>query len=241
MKKQLNLIATNYLKNLLPTRRKKRQEILLTSFLDLTKQILESTSYTTKQKEIHLFYILNLLVNDIQTSTVEKVLIDSSFNLYHLEQGLPNTNFCPHCMAKTFKLIKKEHVIPVNLKTYPIISPPWNKKRLLSNFQTIGTDVNNPFVHDTNNHFSVNYLYPLGIFFNENGRHSVSTGIIKKEGTIYTTQKIDLSNAYKHYHFNGTFFIHKKCNYPISESFHYKMGIIYEIGRLLLANHITFY
>ena len=44
---------------------------------------------------------------------------------------------------------------------------------------------------------------------------------------------IDLSDRFKHFEFDGTFYIHKACNTPVIKPIDYRLGVIFEIGRIL--------
>lgn len=117
------------------------------------------------------------------------------------------------------------------LQYTPSFSPVWRKDRLTKAFDTIGLEKNNPFIYDNCNHDSI-YFLPINFLLFDNGLHSGSVGIIKKEGLVSPTEVYDISPLYDHISFDGTYFIHRKCGTPIFIPYYKESGYLFEAGRI---------
>ena len=88
--------------------------------------------------------------------------------------------------------IEDNEKMSISLRDNLVIPVAWNMGRFVDNITEIGTDCGNPFEFQESNHWSTLFL-PIGITVVHNGNHSILSGIIKREGIIYPTEKVDLA------------------------------------------------
>lgn len=129
--------------------------------------------------------------------------------------------------------------VEISLKDDLVIPIAWNTSRFVDNLTRIGSDCENPFIFKSLNHMSMLFL-PVGVTLVHNGNHSILSGIIKREGVIFPTEVIDLSTLYESFMFDGTYYRDMKSKKIIRKVAFFELGVIYEIGRLLIKNNINF-
>lgn len=235
MEKKLFPLTTSYkIARKFPSKEAKHHQNVLRSYTNQTIDILNEKGVSIKQQKSAIVCLIKGLTLGIQSDINNKCITSEDQNInYYMFESFPMSSHCTNCYRQFETIPQTSLNIPVVLKTAPIISPIWNKGRMSRAFMFIGADVDAPFKHQENNHFALEYIKPLGFFWNGNGLHSTNTGIIKGEGTLYTSYMIDLSDRFKHFEFDGTFYIHKTCNTPVIKPIDYRFGIIFEIGRIL--------
>ena len=135
--------------------------------------------------------------------------------------------------------IEDNEKMSISLKDNLVIPVAWNMGRFVDNITEIGTDCGNPFEFQESNHWSTLFL-PIGITVVHNGNHSILSGIIKQEGIIYPTEKVDLAPLYEKIIFDGMYYRDIENGQAIQEIKNFELGAIYEIGRLLIKSGITF-
>lgn len=235
-------IYQNRLLRKFPSKKMKLDKLTLNSYLNEVEKILNDKTIDIYQKKSAIICLVKTLTMGIQAD-INLKLIRSGHEISQLSESgyLPPKRICRQCFRKTQTYNELGFTIPIHLNSVPIISSVWENKRLIKSFKTIGSDVNEPFEFDPNNHYYLVYMNPLGLFLNLNGLHSTNTGILKGEGQLLTSYKIDVTEAFNHYHFDGTFFIHTHCQNPVSKPVDYRFGIIYEIGRKLCEHDIELF
>ncbi|WP_158407250.1 DUF6710 family protein [Dehalobacter restrictus] len=135
--------------------------------------------------------------------------------------------------------IENNGEMSISLKDNLVIPVAWNIDRFESAITRIGADCEDPFEFDKLNHRSILFL-PIGITIVYNGNHSILSGIIKREGIIHPTEVVDLAPLYEKARFDGIHYRDNESNQVIQEVRNFELGAIYEIGRLLIKNDISF-
>ncbi|SET54727.1 hypothetical protein SAMN04487772_1293 [[Clostridium] polysaccharolyticum] len=141
---------------------------------------------------------------------------------------------------KVVSISKDERTLfPISLTNNLVIPLAWNENRFTSCITNIGSDANNPFAYDLMNHFSY-LILPLNIVIMHNGNHSILTGILKREGTIFPTEVADLTDMYKEgIKFNGQYYIDRDGT-KLKKAQYSELGVLFEIGRMLNEQNISF-
>lgn len=212
------------------------------NYINFVNSILDNSSLSEHQKKSVIIKILKVLCLNIQNNRVEQLLPNlitketlSSFPLFPLYFKCPNCYFRTDYNTENIEELK----CFINLNAVPVIASLWNPDRMLNAFATIGKFANNPFKYDPSNHFSNLFIYPIGLCQITNGLHSATTGIYDTSASVQLHSSIDISSSYKEITFDGIDFIHQKCQKSIYTPKHNDIGIIYEIGRLLIDKNIA--
>lgn len=130
-------------------------------------------------------------------------------------------------------------LFPISLSKNLVIPLAWNTSRFVNCISSIGNDMNNNFAYDVINHYSL-LILPLNITIMYNGNHSILTGILKGEGTIFPTEIVDITYMYENrIKFDGCNFINEN-GLELHHAKYFELGILYEVGRLLNENNISF-
>nr|WP_147325730.1 DUF6710 family protein [Clostridium indicum] len=129
--------------------------------------------------------------------------------------------------------------ISISLKDNLVIPVAWERNRFIDNLTGIGADCGNPFKFQELNYRLILFL-PIGVTIVYNGNHSILSGIIKREGIIYPTEMVNLAPLYEKIIFDGTYYRNIENNQAIQKVKDFELGAIYEIGRLLIKNGITY-
>lgn len=129
----------------------------------------------------------------------------------------------------------------IELGKDPVLPMIWNRERLISCLEDVGT-LNNPWKQDVLNHY-YNLFLPMGLTVIHNGNHSTNSGIIKCTGSLnYSTEKnniYDISYLYKYVYYDGIFYRSSKDNRKLFKA-PFEYGCIFEIGRVIKENHISY-
>jgi hypothetical protein len=129
----------------------------------------------------------------------------------------------------------------VGLNNTPIIINPWNQGRIADNIVYVGTHLNafnaqkgSPGYQNIENIL----YYPLGILICDGGNHSQFSQKLKGDAKTRVRQFVDISKLYEVIKFDGAKFnIQEKLNQEdkeISNQSDFYLGVLFEIGRLLL-------
>lgn len=129
----------------------------------------------------------------------------------------------------------------VELGKDPILPLIWNRERLISCLDEVGT-ISNPWKKHILNH-RYHLFLPMGLTVVYNGNHSVNSGIIKKVGMLdynFESDNIfDISHLYQDVYYDGTFYrLSHKNKKLVQTPFEY--GCLFEIGRILKNNGISY-
>lgn len=119
----------------------------------------------------------------------------------------------------------------------------WNKRRLIGCMGYIGQDNGEPWEYDNHNHYLA-YYYPLDMVEVLGGNHSITTGMLKKEGVIPANFDgyYDISELYKVQYFDGLYWHRKEGvknrRFKIPNGLEF-IGIIFEISRKFHQNGLS--
>lgn len=117
---------------------------------------------------------------------------------------------------------------------------PWpgNHHQLAKALAHIGTGRrSSPWQQDLNHR--VEFWEPIGLCWVESGNHSITSGIVKGEGTLTTTTTADITPLYSHLSFDGEHFIRSHDQQPLGQPAYLELGAIFEIGRLMLHYKVS--
>jgi len=116
---------------------------------------------------------------------------------------------------------------------------PWHRKRLINAVSRIGKGREWGSWKQDSNH-GIELWLPLGIAWVHSGNHSIATGIIQCSGTVKPNRVYDISKIYDYVHCNGKDFIDAQSNEIIASVENVEFAAIFEIGRLMKNNSISF-
>lgn len=204
------------------------------SYLNFIQTIINQNDLTDIQKKAAITKIIKVLSLNIQNKMVEEVLLAPNGTVIGAFSPLPFK--CPNCLFYADCTVKEIRDLnyTFHLNTTPTIASLWSPDRMLSAFSHIGLVLKNPFKYDETNHLSNKFIYPFGVVLIQNGLHSSTTGIYDGYGSMPLQEYIDISSFYSDVTFDGVSFIHNNCGRIIHTPKCEDIGIIYEIGRLLL-------
>ncbi|MEZ7662122.1 DUF6710 family protein [Rothia dentocariosa] len=142
------------------------------------------------------------------------------------------------------------------INSIPLLVSPWHPSRVIENISDINT---NNVLHPCDNMRNT-YIYPLGFSVATNGNHSQLSAILQNAGNSSIERVLDISELYKYIYFDGESYksnisnIDRKFHIPSPEEHsrgldhEYKyseeelcIGVLYEIGRLLLEEYSFVY
>lgn len=198
-----------------------------------------------------IFSYIKIFTDYIQTKNVIHILSNSEFipigsgsiSLRDSYHHTINDIFMDLLGEGEHHLRKFKKRYTVQNGKHPIVTEIWNPDRITNNIATIGKGIkfskrdNNTFEHYDFNHRGT-YIYPLGIVHVDNGNHSINAGMLKSEGHFYIDDIIDISRKYNQYYFDGTNIV--DVNNNNKRFIFFELGVIYEIGRLLLRDNTPF-
>jgi hypothetical protein len=134
--------------------------------------------------------------------------------------------------------LKTEKVISLNSDL--VLPWSWKKPRLVSCIAKIGEGRRNgEWLQDHNNHYVTLWL-PMGIAWVNSGNHSISTGIIQGKGHIIPENDFDISNVYEYVYCDGVNYYRKEDGSIISPVMNAEFAAIFEIGRTMTENSISY-
>lgn len=145
------------------------------------------------------------------------------------------------------KSVKTETDFTVSLARDPVITNIWNSDRLVSSLNDVAT-IENPWQQDKNKH-AFRLFLPMGLTEVFNGNHSTNSGIITGTGKLqfvtsdsssgYNGEVWDLSHLYNDYYYDG-YEYRSRSNSKIHITGSFESGCIFEIGRIIHRNEISF-
>lgn len=239
---EINPKEVREIKNMLLINRKsKEMKRKLKSILDIAQFIIDKSEISS-DCAVHPIY---RYINAIGSSVLQRLLmqlftgqevdrVDALF--FDLCRYIKSENKTYACDCVT---IEDNEKIKISLKGNLVIPVAWNISRFETSITAIGTDCGNPFEFQRLNHMSMLFL-PIGVTIVHNGNHSILSGILKREGVIHPTEIVNLASQYEKIKFDGTYYRDIESDQIIQEVRNFELGAIYEIGRLLIKNDITF-
>lgn len=131
----------------------------------------------------------------------------------------------------------------VDLDADPVITTVWEKGRLINTLSDIGIP-SNEWKEQRLNHYA-NLFLPLGLCILDNGFHSTYSGIIKAKGSFAFNDDCnhhiyDITPSYDYMLFDGVYYKTKDGNRILGRGLSFEFGCIYEIGRIISENNISF-
>ncbi|MDP2747852.1 DUF6710 family protein [Pseudomonas sp.] len=121
----------------------------------------------------------------------------------------------------------------------PILALPQSDSCLTNAIANIGHSRRMGEWHADFNH-KVELLLPFGLALAGGGNHSLTAGIANAEGTVVTDTVTDLAPLYAHVRYDGVSMIrtHDGVNLwtPVDE----ELGILFEIGRLMVEHRVRY-
>lgn len=144
--------------------------------------------------------------------------------------------------GKTINDFKKEVVTTkeIELCSDLIIPWPWKRERLINTICNIGENREwGKWEQDKYNHYTELWL-PMGIIWVEGGNHSISSGMLQGIGTLKPTHTYDISEIYEYIYTDGKNYYMKGDDSIVSKVVDIDFAALFEIGRLLKKNSISF-
>lgn len=121
-----------------------------------------------------------------------------------------------------------------------ILPWPWARSRLIKSITRTGKGrARGPWKQDFSNHSTELWL-PFGITWVNGGNHSIAAGIIQGEGVIKPDYIFDISQVYEHIFCDGLYYRRISDNSIISVAQNIEFAAIFEIGRIMVQNSISF-
>ena len=115
----------------------------------------------------------------------------------------------------------------------------WERTRLINCIARIGEGRHCGKWEQDNNHTTELWL-PMGITWVSSGNHSISTGIIQGDGVLAPTKIYDMSQIYDYIYCDGIYYRLKFDNSIFQSVSNVEFAAIFEIGRLMIENNISF-
>jgi hypothetical protein len=223
------------------------------NILDFAKSVMDEIEYFQKYRRVDitemkyhpLVDVIRVLGRNLQSKYLSYLLFSKG------ESELPdieyrNIMFSDNVLlspdGKTFSdlCIQLDIEKEIHLCRDLILPWPWERSRLINCMATIGEGRSRgKWEQDFSNH-NVKLWLPLGIAWVSSGNHSIATGIIQGEGVIKPTYIFDISPIYEHVFCDGLYYRRKYDNSIISEVTNVEFAAIFEIGRVMIENSISF-
>ncbi|WP_270250791.1 DUF6710 family protein [Lactococcus lactis] len=140
-------------------------------------------------------------------------------------------------------ILISDDVFSISLNQMPLITSAWKYDRITRQM----LDIQTPSTPFDSKQFNWNldnkYLYPMPLINCEGGNHSQYVARIKGDAQTRIRSIIDISKIYDFVQFDGNQFIYKypeqlnylsDSQYEIEKEEEFYIGVLYEIGRLIL-------
>lgn len=219
----------------------RNQKYIFNSMMNFAKEVLLESKNDNNTYKVHpLVDVIRLIGKKVQNKyLIELTNVDcfsrlESKNIYNIFFNSKNRND----QYIFNSIIKKDTVKEINLSKDLIITFPWKRERLIRTITYLGENRARLWRQD-NNH-SVQLILPIGLCLVSSGNHSIASGIIQGEGQIKTDRIYDISKIYEHVFCDGINYIRTKDNSIISSVDDVEMAAIFEIGRLMKDNSISY-
>ncbi|MFZ4823949.1 hypothetical protein CQW32_04820 [Pseudomonas putida] len=121
----------------------------------------------------------------------------------------------------------------------PILAVPWSESSLTNAIANIGHSRRMGEWRADFNH-KVELLLPFGLTLVHGGNHSLAAGITNAEGTVVAETVIDLAPLYAHVRYDGVSMIRTHDGYRLWEPIDEELGILFEIGRLMVEHRVRY-
>ncbi|MGU1062169.1 DUF6710 family protein [Pseudomonas aeruginosa] len=121
----------------------------------------------------------------------------------------------------------------------PILAMPWSEPRLTNAIANIGHSRCMGEWRADFNH-KVELLLPFGLALVHGGNHSLAAGITNAEGTVVAETVTDLAPLYAHVRYDGVSMARTHDGHRLWEPLDEELGILFEIGRLMLEHGVRY-
>ncbi|HFJ0421598.1 TPA: DUF6710 family protein [Pseudomonas aeruginosa] len=121
----------------------------------------------------------------------------------------------------------------------PILATPWCDTSLTSAIANKGHARRDGSWRADFNH-KAQLLLPFGLALVHGGNHSLTAGIVNGEGSVVTDSVRDFSPLYAHVHYDGVSMVRMHDGHRLWEPVDEELGILFEIGRLMLDNGVRY-
>lgn len=121
----------------------------------------------------------------------------------------------------------------------PVLAVPWSESSLTNAIANIGYSRRMGEWRVDFNH-KVELLLPFGLALVQGGNHSLAAGITNAEGTVVAETVTDLAPLYAHVRYDGLSMIRTHDGYRLWEPIDEELGILFEIGRLMVEHRVRY-
>ena len=219
--------------------------------IEFAKSVIEETKEGQKENKSvpiphPLIDVIRLLGRGLQARHLTQLLFEEE------ETSLLPRHLCPETVlfsrdnllsviGKTFEDFKVpvKTIREIHLGRDLVLPWPWHRTRLINTISRIGEGRLFGSWEQDDNH-EIELWLPLGIAWVDSGNHSIATGIIQCSGTIISDCVYDISKMYDYVHCNGKDYISAQSNEIIAPVENVEFAAIFEIGRLMKNNSISF-
>ncbi|UGB30707.1 DUF6710 family protein [Metabacillus sp. B2-18] len=214
------------------------------SVLEQTKKLEEVRGPLSDEVEHPLIDVVRLVGRKLQTQYLTNLLYkktESELPSLFPEEVLFDLRASLSLDGKEFEDIinelKEEKTV---LLSHDLVLPwSWRTSRLVNCIARIGEGrADGPWRQDYNH--CVDLWLPMGIAWVGGGNHSISTGIIQGKGSITPEVIYDISAVYDYVHCDGVNYYRKEDGFKISPVKNAEIAAIFEIGRLMKENSISY-
>ncbi|WP_052520365.1 DUF6710 family protein [Aneurinibacillus migulanus] len=120
----------------------------------------------------------------------------------------------------------------INLGFDPVLTRPWNEKRLVNAFSNIGRGKRGgEWTEEENHEAELGLLF--GITFVSSGNHSITAGILNNEGQLKINSIYDMSKIFPYIYCDGVNYFRKREDSLYAPVRNYSLVVVFEIGRLI--------
>ncbi|MGJ0847794.1 DUF6710 family protein [Tissierella praeacuta] len=171
-----------------------------------------------------LDFFMEMIRKDIQYDLMSKFLYSEMDDVF-IDAPIPITLMSRDPKEKDkAMLVRKDKII--DLSKDSIILLPWDRFRFSNTVKSIYKD---KFVYMESNHKAY-YYSDIDLCYVHSGNHSITTGIIKREGII-KAEEYDIKNLFKILTTDGLNWYLNGENYTI-EVFDFRIAILYELAKI---------
>ncbi len=121
----------------------------------------------------------------------------------------------------------------------PILAVPWKEPSFTNAIANIGYSRRMGEWRADFNH-KIKLLLPFGLGLVHGGNHSLAAGITNAEGTVVAETVIDLAPLYDHVRYDGVSMIRTHDGFNLWTPVDEELGILFEIGRLMLEHGVRY-
>ncbi|QUW22559.1 hypothetical protein JSQ81_02935 [Sporosarcina sp. Marseille-Q4063] len=215
------------------------------SVLDEVKELKMSEDGSNEETEHPLIDVVRLVGRQLQSQYLTNLLYQR--DEAQIPKLLPEeVLFNPLSMITkegtifqdVIRELKTEYVISLNRDL--VLPWSWKKSRLTTCIAQIGQGRKlGQWRQDYNNHH-VELWLPMGIAWVYGGNHSISAGIIQGKGEIIPKSVYDISGVYDYVYCDGVNYYRKEDGSIISPVMYAEFAAIFEIGRIMAENSISY-